>query len=290
MELSRHEFDNLRAYIHKLCGLNIQADKQYLILQRLEPLLKEFNCDSFAALHKLLTEQPTPELHQKTIAAITTNETSFFRDGHPFDAFKNQLLPKLGEEIKERKRNTKSGAPPKIRIWSAAASTGQEAYSLAILIREFAHSHQYLGISQDDFSILATDISAEALTRATAGKYNEIDMGRGLTPQQKQKYFIQGDRCWIINDDIRKMVEFRKMNLADRFGLMTTFDCIFCRNVLIYFDESTKRAIADRFYSTLSDFGTLILGSAENLYNVSDKFESTMLGDTIVYKKIILEK
>lgn len=285
MQLTRQEFDDLSGYIHKLCGLHIQPDKQYLILQRLAPLLDEHRCDSFTGFYRLLKERPTAELHQKIIAAITTNETSFFRDGHPFEAFKTHLLPQLVEELKNRKRASKACPPPKIRIWSAAASTGQEAYSLAILVREYAYRHQFLGVSMEDFSILATDISSEALARASSGKYNEIDVARGLSPELREKYFQRDDRFWIVSSEIRRMVEFRKMNLVERFGLMTMFDCIFCRNVLIYFDEPTKRLIADRFHSALADHGALILGSAENLYNVSEKFESRMLGETIVYKK-----
>lgn len=285
MDLTSQEFGNLSGYIHKLCGLHIQPDKHYLILQRLAPLLAENDCDSFAAFYKLLLERPNPDLHQKIIAAITTNETSFFRDGHPFAAFKDYLLPKLWEEANNRKRAAQTYPSPKIRIWSAAASTGQEAYSLAMLIYEYAYCRQYLGVSVEDFSILGTDISAEALSRAMAGKYNDIDASRGLSKEQRDKYFTFSDRSWVIRDEIRKMVEFRKINLVERFGLMTTFDCIFCRNVLIYFDEPTKRAIADRFHAALADHGALILGSAENLYNISDKFESYMLGDTIVYRK-----
>jgi chemotaxis protein methyltransferase CheR len=285
MELTRQEFNDLSGYIHKLCGLHIQPDKQYLILQRLAPLLDEQGCQSFTGFYRMLVERPTAELQQKIIAAITTNETSFFRDGHPFETFKSHILPHLAEVFKVRKRLAKTCPPPKIRIWSAAASTGQEAYSLAIMVREYAYRHHYLGVTAEDFSILGTDISSEALTRASAGRYNEIDVGRGLALELRDKYFLREERSWVVRSELRRMVEFRKLNLTERFGLMTVFDCIFCRNVLIYFDEPTKRVLADRFHAALADHGALILGSAENLYNVSEKFESRMLGETIVYKK-----
>lgn len=285
--LSPQDFINLRDYIHKLCGLYIQESKQYLIVQRLEPVLEEHGFADFDSFYRHLVAQPNATLHQQIIAAMTTNETSFFRDGHPFTAFKDCLLPTLGAEIKNRKReNAKNGAPLEtIKLWSAASSTGQEAYSLAMLINEYAECNQFLGVKLKDFYILGTDISSDALDRAMGGKFSEIEIGRGLPAELLKKYFAQADREWVVRDDLRSIVQFRKMNLTERFGLLPKFDVILCRNVLIYFDDETKKQILDRLYGQLTPNGVLILGSAENMYMMSDKFTSEVVGGTTIYRK-----
>jgi len=279
--LSERDFEHLQSYIHKLSGIFIPKEKAYLIMQRLEAVLEDTGTRGYADLYDRLMACPNADLHDRIIAAITTNETSFFRDGHPFDAFKNHILPVLAAKI----RKTKSGPQPKVRIWSAAASTGQEPYSLAILVREFAMAHAFLGIAQDDFAILATDISSKVLERAGRGAFNDVEIARGLSDEQRQKYFLRNDKHWVIKPELRAMVEYRRMNLVEPQNLMASFDVVFCRNVLIYFDDATKKRIIDHMHRKLTPDGFLVLGSAENLYNLTDKFKSELLDGTILYRR-----
>ena len=287
MELSREDFEKFSEYIREICGVFIREDKKYLIHQRLEDLVRASGCDNFSDFYRKVTLETSPDLHERIIAAITTHETSFFRDGHPFEALKKHILPELGARIKRLKRAHKDKAPgrPKLRFWSAAAATGQEPYSLAILIHEYALGNYYFGISVDDFEILATDISSSVLAKAAAGSYNKVEISRGLPPEVREKYFHQDGNCWTVNDEIRKMVQFKKLNLADSFGLLRSFDVIFCRNVLIYFDKDTQKKLVDRLYDKLNRDGILILGSSENLHGISARFHQFSVGETFLYRK-----
>ncbi len=286
MELTRQEFEDLRQYIHKLCGLYIQEEKQYLILQRLEGLVQASGCASYGEFHRMLTQAPRPGMSEQIVAAITTNETSFFRDAHPFQTFKSHILPALAEGLKRQRDTAAANVKPRVHIWSAAASTGQEAYSLAMLVYEFLAYYRFFGITEEDFSILATDISSDVLARAAAGTYNEVEISRGLSATQRDKYFTQQGKTWAIREDIRKMVLFRKMNLASQIGMTPSFDVIFCRNVLIYFDDQTKKRIVDQLFTKLKPNGYLVLGSAENLYTMTEKFASVLVGETILYQRM----
>ncbi len=286
MELSQEEFNLLRNYIHEICGISIQDNKQYLVQQRLEPLVRASNCKSFAEYYHKITKSFSPNTKELVIDAITTNETSFFRDIHPFEAFRDHILPVLGKMIRERKQRNTARRGAKVNVWSAASSTGQEPYTLAMLIYEYARANAYLDIAQDDFRILATDISTEALAKALAGKYNEMEIKRGLPPGYLDKYFEKKGNEWVIQDALRSMVEFRQINLINPFNTLGSFDVIFCRNVLIYFDDNAKTRIFDQFYQMLANDGFFLLGSSENIYGMTDKFSSLRYGATIVYKKI----
>ncbi|MGE4298822.1 MAG: protein-glutamate O-methyltransferase CheR [Desulfovibrionaceae bacterium] len=292
MPLSRQEFEQLRVYIHKICGLYILDEKMYLVQQRLEGLVRQHACASFEAFYALLTSTPPAGVHESIIEAITTHETSFFRDRHPFDAFRDHLLPALGAGIKAAKaaRNARTGRadgeqPHRARIWCAGASTGQEPYSLAMLVHDYVQANCFLGVAPQDFTILATDISNDVLAKAKNGVYSDLEVVRGLQPEAKNRYFQPADKGWRIRDEIRRIVDFRKMNLVEPFGMLTGFDCIFCRNVLIYFDDPTKKQIIEQFHRKLTDNGVLVLGSAENLYALTEAFESITVGDTILYRK-----
>lgn len=282
-QLSDNDFQELRSYIHKLCGLYLQNEKKYLILQRLEPLLEDLGCESFADFNASLRENPTQGLHDRIIASITTNETSFFRDCHPFESFAREVLPQLADRVRNARH--KGEDPKPLRFWCTAVSTGQEAYSLAILIKEYIDAHPGFSGSLDDFQILATDISSRVLERAGKGCFNEVEIARGLSEERREKHFYQDGKGWTISEELRSIVDFRRINLTDPYGVYSDFDAIFCRNVLIYFDDDTKRTIIDMLYRKLSDNGVLFLGSAENLYNLTMKFRSEQLGPTIIYKK-----
>jgi len=285
MELSGHEFSLLGRYIQNLCGITIPEDKSYLIHQRLEPVVTAAGCKSFGEFYQKLKQNLLPKIEEQIINAITTNETYFFRDEHPFIAIKEYILPKLGEIIRERKARDTSRKGPKVSLWSSGASTGQEPYSLAILIHEYATANKVLGILKEDFGLLATDISSETLSKAMSGQYTEMEMKRGLTPDQVAKYFTKEGINWVVNNSIGVMVDFRQINLVEPFVGLGGFDVILCRNVLIYFDIATRTRMVDQFYEILSEDGFLILGGPENLYGITDKFESIYCGGTLIYKK-----
>lgn len=285
MNVSQQEFDLLREYIRTICGISIHDDKTYLVQQRLEPLVIAAGAKSFLEYYELIKKDTSLSTKEKIIDAITTNETSFFRDVHPFESFKNKILPDLGKLIKDRKNRSYDRKGSKVNIWCAAASTGEEPYSLAILIYEYVKANQFSGIALEDFRILATDISTEILAKAISGEYNGIAINRGLTNENKEKYFEERGKFWGIKDFIRSMVEFRQINLINPFKMLGGFDIIFCRNVLIYFDIETKSRIFDQFYDMLADDGYLILGSTESTYGMTNAFDSVKFGNTIVYQK-----
>lgn len=283
MELTRAAFDDLRRSIHRLCGIVLNDDKEYLIRHRLEPVARRYGCRDFDEFRAKLAGSEAVRLQEAIIEAITTQETAFFRDRHPFDALRQQILPEL---VRNRNSLVHTTRRP-IRIWCAGASTGQEAYSLAILVHELVDASRSGGPKAEGFSILATDISAEALAVAKAGVYQARQIQRGLTAHQIHKYFEHCGDHWVARPLLRKLVEFRRVNLIQPFSSLGVFDIILCRNVLIYFDETTRRTICNQFPSMLTEAGWLLLGSAENLYGVSDRFTSVRLGDTLVYRKLL---
>ncbi|QTA90482.1 CheR family methyltransferase [Desulfonema magnum] len=293
MKLSENEFELLRNYIYNICGLFIPDNKAYLIRQRLEPIAEAAKCRSFGEFYRKIKYSPLPIYQEQIINAITTNETSFFRDTHPFLTFREYILPRLSEMIRERKLRGNSRKGSKVGLWSAGSSTGQEPYSLAMVIHEYVEENRSfqkekafpVSVSEEDFGILATDISSEVLSRAIVGEYGEMELRRGLSSERVEKYFGKVGGRWLINSSIRSMVEFRQMNLMNTFTVLGGFDVIFCRNVLIYFDIDTKSRIIDQFHTMLSENGLLILGTTENVYALTDKFDSLHYGETLLYKK-----
>ena len=282
MDLSHSTFKELGRLIHRLCGIVISDDKEYLVRHRLEPLVISSGCRNFEQFLERLAGRDGVLLQEAIIEAITTQETSFFRDGHPFEALRRYVLPELVHSSQTMNAGTNR---TKIRFWSSGAATGQEPYSLAILISEYLDAQRQSGIGVSDFSILATDISANSLATATAAKYSRRDMDRGLSPDQVQKYFEQQGDCWALKSPPRQIVDFRRINLMQPFTSLGTFHVIICRNVLIYFDEVNRRKICEQFYAMLAPGGWLLLGSAENLYGINNRFRSLRFGDTILFQK-----
>ena len=191
--------------------------------------------------------------------AMTTNESFFFRDNKPFDLFKDSVLPQLLESRASRK---------KIRIWCAAASTGQEPYSLAIILKELS-----VKLAGWNIEIVGTDLSQKVLDKAKMGLFSQFEVQRGLPIQMLIKYFNQVGELWQISEEIRNMVSFRKFNLLDPYTLLGSFDVIFCRNVLIYFDQPTKTEVLEKMRKLLPNDGTLFLGAAETVLGITDKFK-----------------
>jgi chemotaxis protein methyltransferase CheR len=287
MQLSRSVFDELRSLIHRLCGLVVGEDKTYLVRHRLGPLARAVGCRSFEEFAQKLRGPEGAALHAPIIEAITTAETSFFRDGHLFDVVRTHLLPRLVEKAR-------GGA--KVRIWCAAAATGQEPYSVAMLLCDYIQANpppQSLGgkratgagVSQGDFSILATDISEKVLAVARPAGYSERDAARGLTPALLARHFERRDAAWVVREPVRRLVEFRRLNLAGPRPDLHSFDAIFCRNLLIYFDLDTRQRVCRGLHDHLLEDGWLVLGAAENLYGVTDQFEALRHGDALVYRK-----
>jgi chemotaxis protein methyltransferase CheR len=239
-------------------GLDLSADKHYLIESRLLPLARKAGLPGLSELVQKLKDG-NGNLVGRVVEAMTTNETFFFRDKIPFDHFRDVIMPELLKLRASRKS---------IRIWCAAGSTGQEPYSLAMCLKEMATA-----LSGWRVEILATDLSQEVLEKSRAGIYSQFEVQRGLPIQLLVKYFKQIGELWQINADVRAMVQHRQLNLLHDFSQLGSFDVIFCRNVLIYFDQETKINIFDRLARSMEPDGFLVLGAAETVVGLTDVFK-----------------
>lgn len=284
--MTENDYKTIVQYTFKVCGIVLGDDKQYLVEQRLTPILVELGCKDFSELAKRLNaEVPNFLVREKILNAMTTNETSFFRDDHPYIAFREKIMPDMLERIKQRKERAWQRRGPKVSMWSVAASTGQEPYSMAMVIADVVAAKGMGLISLEDFGILGTDISSKVLARAMEGKYGALEVARGLSPEMRKRYFIQEGDKYVINSNIRKIVDFKAFNVQDSFTQIGSFDVIFCRNILIYFTDEAKRKILSQFYQILAPDGYLLLGSAENMYNLNNDFRTEKYGATIIYRK-----
>jgi chemotaxis protein methyltransferase CheR len=253
------EFDVLQKFLKKSSGLVITPDKMYLLESRLLPIAKIFNLPDLSALARAVAAGLDKKLLQDVMEAMTTNETSFMRDGKPFERFKKIMLPHLLEEKKLTKQ---------LRIWCAACSSGQETYTLAMLLKEEAAK-----LAGWNIEIVATDISNDILERARAGVYTQFEVQRGLPIQFLVKYFTQNGDKWHIKPELKQGITFKPGNLLENFGILGKFDLIFCRNVLIYFDTPTKGEILGRMHGALNKPGYVVLGGAETVLGVTDKLK-----------------
>jgi chemotaxis protein methyltransferase CheR len=250
------EFDALRALLKSRSGLALSAEKRYLVESRLTPVCQRHGLASLSELAARLKGPANPVLDRDVVEAMTTNETFFFRDRTPFDLFRDVLLPRCLSGLANTRR---------IRIWCAAASTGQEPYSLAMLLQEAGAK-----LAGWHVEIVATDISTEVLEKAKAGLYTQFEVQRGLPIQLLMKYFTQAGERWQISAPIRAMVDFRPLNLIQSFAQLGGFDVIYCRNVLIYFDAPTKGDVLRRLAQAVNPGGAVLLGAAETVIGLSD--------------------
>jgi len=285
MQLTAAAFDDIRKAIHDLCGIVVAADKQYLVKARLEPILKTNGLVSYESLVQQIKKPHALALRDQMIEAITTNETSFNRDGHPFDALRRTILPELASRLIEKRATTRL-PHSKLRIWSAAVSTGQEAYSVAMAVADCLNARSAAGLTLDDFPILASDISSNALATARLARYSSAELDRGLNAAERVRFFRHEHGGWIVDDSLRRMVEFRRLNLVQPLPDLGTFDLILCRNLLIYLDEAARRRLCHGLYSALNPLGILMIGAAESLYGVTDAFATERFGSTVVYRKL----
>ena len=251
------DYEYLRRLLKERSGLDLSADKQYLVESRLMPLARKEGLPGIAELVQKM-KGSAEALVVEVVEAMTTNETFFFRDKIPFDHLKEAVLPAL---IRAR------AARRAIRIWCAASSTGQEPYSIAMILKETP------GLSGWRTEIVATDLSQAVLEKSKTGVFSQFEVQRGLPIQMLVKYFKQNGEIWQLNPDIRAMVQHRQLNLLHDFSHLGTFDVIFCRNVMIYFDQDTKAAIFERMSRMIEPDGVLVLGAAESVVGITDAFK-----------------
>lgn len=275
--ITADEFSVLSKYIYSICGVALDSTKTYLVETRLKSMMQKYGCASYLDLHAKAKADRSGNMEKEIVNAITTNETLFFRDASPFEVFKHKILPDL---IDARSKSA-SGRNIPLRIWSAACSTGQEVYSIAIALREALGN-----LNNFQISILGTDISDEAVTKASYGKYNKFEIERGLPLQTLNKYFsLQGDG-WKIRDEIRAMAVFKKFNLMKPFAGLGKFDIVFCRNVAIYFTPADKKMVFEKIATVLEPDGSLIIGSTESLTGVTGMFEPKRYMRSIFYQPV----
>ena len=256
--LTKDEFDFISGLLKARSGLALTPDKGYLIDTRLSPIAKANGMADVRELIGKLRANPNAPIVYQVVESMTTNESMFFRDTKPFDQMKQVILPAM-----------KAAGKNKLRIWSAACSTGQEAYSLAMILKE--ESLKYPGLQVE---IYATDLAEKVVQRAREGIYSQFEIQRGLPINLLMKYFVQRpNNNWEINDALKSMVKFTTGNLLQPYALLGKFDIIFCRNVLIYFDEKTKSDVLDRMSGILNPPGYLFLGGSESTHGLTTKFK-----------------
>ena len=252
------DYEYLRKLLKDQSGLDLSADKQYLIESRLLPLSRKCGVTGIDDLVQKM-KGGSSSIVAQVVEAMTTNETFFFRDKIPFEHFRDSIMPEM---LKAR------AARRSIRIWCAAGSTGQEPYSLAMCLKEMGAS-----LAGWRVDIIATDLSQEVLEKSKSGIYSQFEVQRGLPIQLLVKYFKQNGELWQISPDIRAMVQHRQLNLLHDFSQLGAFDVIFCRNVLIYFDQETKISIFGRLAKAMEPDGFLVLGAAEPIVGLTDVFK-----------------
>lgn len=267
--INSSDFNYIRDLVRRHSAIALEADKAYLVETRLAPLARQAGLASLQELIGLLRIQPAHPLHRQVVEAITTHETSFFRDLHPFEALKTTILPAL----LARRR------PSSLTIWCAACSSGQEPFSIAMLMRE-----HFPTLTTRQIRIIATDLSSAILARAREGLYSQIEVNRGLPAALLTRYFDKQGLHWRIKSEIRRMVEFQQSNLAEPWPLIPPADLVFMRNVLIYFNVDTKKAILAKIRQVLKPDGYLFLGSSETTLNLDAAFEPISLGKSTCYQ------
>ncbi len=268
-EISGENYAYLQQQIYRSSGIVLDESKRYLLETRLTPIIRRENLKSINDLCALLRATSKPKITQEIMEAMTTNETFFFRDVAPFKILKEKILPALLEERKLSRQ---------LSIWSAAASSGQEAYSLVMMLLE-------MGLKDWKLDILGTDIAEKVLERGRAGKYIQIEVNRGLPAPYLVKYFTRQGLEWQVKDELRRMVRFQQFDLRQSMKGFGPFDIILCRNVLIYFDVETKKNILRQMEGTLRRGGSLLLGAAETTMNLNVSLERQVVDGGAFYVK-----
>ena len=267
------DFEQFRTFLEKTCGILLGTNKQYLVSSRLNKLMEQQGIKTLGELVQRIQVQPRGGLREMVVDAMTTNETLWFRDTYPFEVLKNRVLPEM----------LKAAPGQRLRIWSAASSSGQEPFSLSMSIDEFDRAN--LGQLKAGVQIVATDLSASMLAACKAGEYDSLAMGRGLSQERLQRFFDPcGPGRWGVKPAIKSRVEFRSLNLLDSYASLGKFDVVFCRNVLIYFSAEVKRDILQRIHATLKPGGYLFLGASEALNGLPTHYQMVQCSPGIIYK------
>ncbi|MES9968772.1 MAG: CheR family methyltransferase [Candidatus Thiodiazotropha sp.] len=267
--ISPAEYESFKTFLQQACGILLGSGKEYLVSSRLNGIIKEAQVDSLGALMDLIRSPAHTRLKVKVIDAMTTNETFWFRDIGHYILLKETILPDL---------NMQRGGS--IRIWSAACSSGQEPYNISMIAQEF----QTAKPTARPVQVIATDISSKMLDEARAGIYCGLAVERGLTQEQKSRFFVPKERCLEVKPEIKRRVNFSSLNLASSYHGLGKFDVIFCRNVLIYFSNELKRDIVDRMANALNPGGYLFLGSTESINQLTNRFEMKVGHGGISYR------
>jgi chemotaxis protein methyltransferase CheR len=260
----------VRRLVLEQAAIALNEEKGYLVEARLTPLARSLGMASVGELVSQLRRSPQGELHRRAVDAMATHETSFFRDRKPFEVLREQVIPALVTRRAERRR---------LDIWSAGCSTGQETYSIAMLLRE-----HFPRLADWHVAILATDLSAAALEQASAGCYSQLEINRGLPAPLMLKHFTKQGAQWVVNPPLRGGITFRRLNLIEPWGRLARFDVVFLRNVLIYFDAAVKRSVLARVADVMAPDGYLFLGSAETTVNTEPRFRVIRSGGTSCYE------
>lgn len=268
--LDNLEFEQFRVFLEKTSGIQLGDNKQYLVVSRLNKLMEQQGIKTLGELTSRI--QSRNALRDQVVDAMTTNETLWFRDTYPFEVLKQRVLPEL----------LKASPNQRLRIWSAACSSGQEPYSLAMSLDEFERSNP--GQMKGGAQIVATDLSATMLNACRNAEYDSLAIGRGLSNERLQRYFDakEGGR-WAVKPALKSRIEFRPLNLLDSYAALGKFDIVFCRNVLIYFSPEVKKDILRRMHATLKPGGYLFLGASEALNGLPELYQMVQCSPGIIY-------
>lgn len=268
------DYEAFKIFLQEAAGILLGDNKQYLVTSRLGKLMQQHSIDSLGELVKRIQQFSQRALKEAVIDAMTTNETLWFRDTHPFNIFRNKLLPEL-----------QKSAVGSVRIWSAACSSGQEPFSLSMLVEEYRSGA--MGVMKVPVEVVATDLSREMLEVCKRGEYDALSLGRGLSDDRKRRFFDHKEGgIWKVKPAVSDRVRFQYLNLKDHYASLGKFDIVFCRNVLIYFSAELKQDILRRMHATLKPGGYLILGASEGLSGLSDRYEMVQCNPGIIYRAI----
>ena len=276
VKITQEEHDLFCRFIQELSGIHLDRSKAYLLETRMASLLEQERCTCFAELYDKARHLGGDTLRQKIIDRISTNETLFFRDKRPFELLQHKIM----QDLIDARRAASSGFfPAPIRIWSAACSTGQEIYSVAIVLKELLQD-----LSEYRIQLLGTDLSNTAIARASRGEYNQFEIKRGLSEDTLKEYFTFNGSAWKINDDIRAMVTFKKTNLMVPFDGLGKFDIVLCRNVGVYFNMADRKKLFENISKVMEKDGYLIIGATESLINVDPRYEPRRYLRSVFYQ------
>ncbi|MBS1872266.1 MAG: protein-glutamate O-methyltransferase CheR [Acidobacteria bacterium] len=273
IRLNPTELKAVSDYVYSICAVSLDQSKGYLIEGRLAHIVDELRLPSYGQLIARARTDASGALNRRIIDSITTNETLFFRDTAPFDALRHKVIP----DLIDRRTRANSNAP--IRIWSAACSTGQEIYTIGIVLKELLGNPVKYNIR-----LLGTDISDQAVQRASRGVYSSVEMARGMPPNLRDRYFIRRDDNWQIADEIRGLASFRHANLMNDFSALGRFDIVFCRNVAIYFTDQDRANLFRRIERSLERGGYLFIGAMESLSGPDSPFDSERHVRAVIYR------